>query len=109
MKRKDDVMSQRARVSVIDHNSGKKYTVQVPTNVTTAQLLPYLVRDLKLPAEGPGGASMNYSLTLETGEDGRVRLDENEILAEVGVQDGAILRITPDMRAGIREIDDALL
>jgi hypothetical protein len=67
-----------------------------------------LVKQLKMPLEGPGGAPMKYDLTLEAGE-GRVRLKEDETLAEAGVQNGGVLRITPRMEAGVREVCLALL
>lgn len=94
-------MPDRARVSIIDHNSGKKYQVQLPTNVTTKQLMPYLVRDLGLP-QG------RYTVALET-EGGRAQLEEDKTLNEAGVHEGSVLRILPEMTAGQKEGDYAVL
>jgi hypothetical protein len=99
---------QRARVAIVDQTKGTKYTVLLPTNAKTEQVLPQLVKQLNMPLEGPGGAPMQYDLTLEAGG-GRVRLKEDETLAEAGVQDGAVLRITPRMEAGAGEVCLALL
>lgn len=82
-------MPERAQVSIVDY-SGRKCQGDIPTNVTVRQILPYLVRELKLPVEGMGGTPIKYYLMLETNE-GTVRLDEEAILAETGVQDGVVL------------------
>jgi hypothetical protein len=91
---------QRARVSILVHNSGKKAQVQLPINVSVGRLLPHLVRDLQLPTEGEGGASMHYTIALEN-ETGRTELHEEDILSEAGVGDSSVLRIIPSMKAGI--------
>ena len=93
-----------AKVAIIDQNSGKKYHVQLPVNIKTAQVLPTLLKALKLPTEGAGGERMQYDMTLETGDGGKVRLEEDAILAEAGVVDGAVIRITPHMTAGAQEL-----
>jgi hypothetical protein len=98
----------RARVSIIDQTKGTKYTVLLPTDAKTGQVLPQLIKQLKMPPEGPGGAPVRYDLTLEAGG-GLVRLEDDQTLAEAGVQNGAILRLTPRMEAGTREACDALL
>ncbi len=89
----------RARVAIIDQNSGKKYTVILPTGVSVRQLLPALVKQMGLPSEGSGGVPMGYALTVDTPE-GRTKLGEDDTLAETGVGDGASLRITPKMTGG---------
>lgn len=92
----------KARVGIIDQTSGKKYTVILPTNVPVSRLRPAIVKQLGLPTEGPGGAPMQYHLALES-EGGVTRLEEDETLGGAHIQDGAMLRITPEMRAGAQE------
>jgi hypothetical protein len=92
-------MADRVKVAIVDQNSGKKYHVQLPVNVKTKQVLPALVKQLKLPTEGVGGDALQYDLTLET-EDGKTRLAEDDVLAQVGVVDGVTIRITPQPKAG---------
>jgi proteasome lid subunit RPN8/RPN11 len=89
----------RAKVTVIDQANGKRNIAMLPLNVTVARLLPYLIRSLNLPTEGPGGAPVQYDLTLEA-SDGNRHLDETQTLIEAGVREGSVLRITPRMRAG---------
>jgi hypothetical protein len=89
----------RNRVTVIDHRSGKKYNVLLPNNVPLERLRPALIKQLGLTPEGDGGATQDYDLSFETG-DGTLRMEDNETLSDAGVQDGAIIRITPRMRAG---------
>jgi hypothetical protein len=98
----------RAKVAIIDQNSGKSFHVQLPVNVKTKQVLPALIRQLKLPTEGVGGEALQYVLALET-KDGNVLLAEDDILSEAGVVDGVVMTITPVMPAGRSKTGDELL
>ncbi len=91
----------KVKVTIIDQANGKSFTTILPINVTIARLLPHIIKALELPLQGPGGAPVQYDLTLRT-DDGRVRLEENQTLANAGVQEGSELRITPEMRAGVQ-------
>ncbi len=84
----------RARVSIIDQASSKKWSVILPTNVPVSQLRPALVRQLGLPTEGPNGAPLRWALVLET-ETRQIGIEEDQTLADVGVQDGSALRLGP--------------
>ena len=92
----------KAKVVILDHTGGKKAHVILPTNVSVKKLLPGLTQALKMQMEGEGGQPIRYDLALETGEEA-VKLTEDETLAEAAVEDGALLRITPEMQAGTEE------
>lgn len=91
-------MSLKARVSVVEQYSGKRVLVVIPVNATAGQLLPYLVKDLQLPKETQDGSPIKYWLIIET-LSGTIRIEDNDILADVGVQDGTILRIAHEIKA----------
>jgi hypothetical protein len=84
----------KARVSIIDQTSGKKWSVILPTNVPVSELRAALVRQLGLTTEGPNGAPLRWDLVLET-ETVSIWMEEEQTLADVGVQDGAVLRLGP--------------
>ena len=90
-----------ARVAIVDQNSGKKYQVILPTNVSSNRVLSELVKQLELSTEGQGGAPIRYNFHHRT-EEGHTTIEGEETLAEAGVQDGSVLQITPEMRAGAR-------
>jgi hypothetical protein len=89
----------KLRISVIDQRTGTKTQVRVPTNAPTNKLIPALVKTLGMPTEGPGGAPQQYYLALEDAER-TDQLDEDETLEQAGVQEGAVLRIMPQMTGG---------
>ncbi len=89
----------KAKVTIIDQSNNKRVTAILPTDIPVTRLLPHVVKALGLPEQGAGSAPIRYDLSHETNE-GLVRLDENQTPVEAGVQDGSILRITPEMRAG---------
>ncbi len=93
---------ERRTVTVMDHSSGKKYQVTLPANVPISRLRPALVKQLGLTATSQGGATQEYDLSLSPpgGQGEGVRLEDSGTLAGSGVQDGAVLRISPRMRAG---------
>ncbi len=90
----------RVRVAILDQTSGKKYTVVIPSSATASQIVTNLVRQMNLPTEGTGGGTQNYYLALET-QAGRTKIGDNETFAHAGVQDGAVIRIMPQMTAGV--------
>lgn len=89
----------RARVTVITPSDGRKTHLMLPTNVTAGRMLPHLLKTLDLPTENDGGGALRYYLTHET-NDGAVQVDADDVLHDIGVVDGTILRITPAMTAG---------
>jgi len=89
----------KAKVFIIDVGNSKKYSVILPTNITVNTLIPYLIKDLKLSTKAGNGATITYSLSMET-TDGYVELKKDDLLYMAGVHDGSILRIIPVMKAG---------
>ena len=89
----------KAKVAIIDPTTGTKTHVQLPVNVTVQKLMPHLINALKLRPQGAGGGTQQYDLILETtGE--HVRLEEDRTLADQGVVENGVLRITPRMTGG---------
>ncbi len=94
--------SDRIRVAIIDQVRGTKTHAVLPSGVQLSQLMPALVQQMNLPLDRPGGGGrQEYYLTRENEAGGQgERLGENQTLAQAGIQDGAVLRILPQMTAG---------
>jgi hypothetical protein len=99
-------------VVVIDQVRGTRATCGVPTDVPVKRLLPALVKHLGLPVEGPGGRPQEYYLAVgdpERQEALGEALEDEETLAEAGIQEGAQLHIMPVMfGGGPMSVDDML-
>lgn len=89
----------QTRVTLVDHMSGKSYTVILPTNQPVRKMLPELVNSLHLPLQGPGGEEMQYHLTFRNNGESR-QINEEETLDSAGISEDATLSITPQMTAG---------
>ncbi len=94
----------KTRVTIVDQNSGEGYHVILPTGVPTRQVLPALIKRPEMPATEPGAAPMRYHLALKT-SDGNTCHEEDDTLAEASVA-GAVLRIMPQMTAGLVEVHE---
>jgi hypothetical protein len=94
-------MSQNRQITIVHPNGAQKTTVEVPTNIAMERMVPALASRLGLPTVDRGGQAVEYRLARrhEGGEQEQV-LNPNDTLASADVQDGDVLRLYADMRAG---------
>ena len=85
-------------VTVFDSTENKRVPVELPDDAPVNKLVSILVDKLSLPAAGPDGAPLSYKFHHKNS--GR-QLQDQQTLAESGVKDGDILRLQPEITAGV--------
>ncbi len=85
------------RVIFLDQTGSKSVEALIADSVTVQRILPQVITKLRLPALGPEGQPMSYSLDHE---EGGQRLREEQTLPEANVHDGDHLIVYPEMVAG---------
>ena len=71
--------------------------VELPDDAPVNKLVSILVQRLSLPQDGPDGAPLSYKFHHKNS--GR-QLQDQQTLADAGVEDGDILRLQPEITAG---------
>ena len=84
-------------VSVLDATGNKNVDVELPDNAPSNKITTVLVDKLKLPRNGPDGMPLSYKFHHKNS--GK-QIQENQSLADVGVQEGDVLRLQPEITAG---------
>ena len=87
-------------VEVWDATGNKKITAALPRNAPVNRILVLLVERMNLPRHSPDGQMMSYKFHHKAS--GRQLLDD-ESLEKAGVKDGDVLRIQPEITAGIQQ------
>jgi hypothetical protein len=85
------------KLKILDISGSRQREATLPDDVSVQRLLLLLVERMELPINSPDGQLMSYKLHHRT--TGRQLLD-NQTLAEAGVEDGAELRLQPEIIAG---------
>jgi uncharacterized ubiquitin-like protein YukD len=84
-------------VQVMDATGNKRQQVQMPDDAPVNRLLVVLLEKMKFPAYAPDGQPLSYKFHHRAS--GKQLLDE-QCLADVGVKDGDVLRLQPEITAG---------
>ena len=84
-------------VQVMDATGNKRQQVQMPDDAPVNRLLVVLLEKMKFPAYAPDGQPLSYKFHHRPS--GKQLLDE-QCLADVGVKDGDVLRLQPEITAG---------
>jgi hypothetical protein len=85
-------------IEVWDATGNKKQLVQLPGDAAVNRVIAVLVRKMNLPQHSPDGQLMSYKF--QHRPTGRQLLD-TETLASAGVRDGDIVRLQPEITAGL--------
>jgi hypothetical protein len=85
-------------IEVWDTTGNKKQLVELPADATVDRVVAVLVDRMNLPRHSPDNQLMSYKFHHRG--TGRQLLD-TETLASAGVKDGDILRLQPEITAGI--------
>lgn len=85
-------------VQVWDATGNKRQEVELPDDAAVNRILAVLLDKMQLPQSAPDGQPLSYKFHHK--RSGKQLLDE-QCLADVGVQDGDVLRLNPEITAGI--------
>jgi uncharacterized ubiquitin-like protein YukD len=86
-------------VEVWDTTGNKRNLVELPDDAPINRIIAVLVDRMNLPRHSPDGQLMSYKFHHKAS--GRQLLD-NQTLQQGGVADGDILRMQPEITAGLR-------
>lgn len=90
-------MMSTVNVKIIDVTGNKEQEATLPTNAEVRRIAAKLVQMMNLPSTGPDGAPLSYKFyNKSTGK----QLSDDQTLADGGVEDGAVLRLQPEVTAG---------
>ncbi len=84
-------------VEIWDSTGNKRQSAELPDDAPVEWIMTVLVDRMSLPRNSPDGAPMSYKFHHKAS--GR-QLSEGETLASVGVRDGEVLRLVPEITAG---------
>lgn len=84
-------------VQVWDATGNKRQEVELPDDAPVNRILAVLLDRMKLPQNAPDGQPLSYKFHHK--RSGKQVLDE-QCLSEVGVQEGDVLRLQPEITAG---------
>jgi uncharacterized ubiquitin-like protein YukD len=85
-------------VTVFDSTENKKVPVELPDDAPVNKLISILIERLNLPKLGPDGAPLSYKFHHKNS--GR-QLQDQQSLSSADVKDGDILRLQPEITAGV--------
>ena len=85
-------------VQVLDATGNKRQEVELPDDAPVNRILAVLLDKMNLPQIAPDGQPLSYKFHHK--RSGKQLLDE-QCLSDVGVQDGDILRLNPEITAGL--------
>jgi len=90
-------MSEKVNVTITDVTGNKKQEASLPNDAPVRRIMPKLIEMMGLPSTGPDGQPMSYKFNHKSS--GK-QLSDEQTLAEVGVQDGDILRLQTEITPG---------
>lgn len=84
-------------VEVWDATGAKRQQVQMPDDAPVNRILAVLLEKMNLPQYAPDGQPLSYKFHHRAS--GKQMLD-SQTLVDVGVKDGDVLRLQPEITAG---------
>lgn len=88
----------KVNVTIVDTTGNKEQKASLPDDAAVRRIVAKLVQMMNLPAVGPDGQPMSYKFHHKAS--GK-QLTDDQTLAEGGVKDGDILRLQPEITAGL--------
>jgi uncharacterized ubiquitin-like protein YukD len=85
-------------VQIWDATGNKRQDVEMPDDAPINRILAVLLEKMKFPQYAPDGQPLSYKFHHRAS--GKQLLDE-QTLADVGVKDGDVLRLQPEITAGV--------
>ncbi len=90
----------KVNVTIIDVTGNKEQEAALPADAPVRRIIAKLVQMMNLPSTGPDGQPMSYKFVHKSS--GRQIADE-QTLADAEVVDGDVLRLQPEITAGLKE------
>ena len=84
-------------VQVWDATGNKRQEVELPDDAPVNRIIAVLLDKMRLPQNGPDGQPLVYKFQHKAS--GKQLLDE-QCLKDVGVKEGDVLRLQPEITAG---------
>ncbi len=84
-------------VQVWDATGNKRQEVEMPLDMPVKRILAVLLEKMRFPLTAPDGQPLSYKFHHRAS--GKQLLDD-QCLADVGVKDGDVLRLQPEITAG---------
>lgn len=84
-------------VQIWDATGNKKTEVELPDDAPVNRIIAVLLEKMNLPQNGPDGQPLSYKFHHKAS--GK-QLQDAQSLADVGVREGDVLRIQPEITAG---------
>lgn len=85
-------------VTVYDSTENKRVPAELPDDAPVNKIILILTDKLKLPKNGPDGAPLSYKFHHKNS--GR-QIHDSQTLGVAGVKDGDVLRLQPEITAGV--------
>ncbi len=84
-------------VQVWDATGNKRQDVELPDDAPVNRIIAVLLDKMHLPKNGPDGQPLSYKFHHRSS--GK-QLQDTQCLADVGVKEGDIIRLQPEITAG---------
>lgn len=88
----------KINVTIIDATGNKQQEALLPDNAPIKKIMEVLLPKMKMPLTGPDGDPLSYKFHHKAS--GK-QLTETQTLSEAGVKDGDVLRLFPEITAGL--------
>lgn len=88
----------KVTVTVIDATGNKEQEATLPDDAPVGRIIGKLINLMSLPTTSPDGQPMNYKFHHKSS--GK-QLNDDETLESAGVKDGDVLRLQPEITAGL--------
>ncbi len=84
-------------VQIWDATGNKRQEVELPDNAPVNRIIAVLLDKMNLPKNGPDGQPLSYKFHHKAS--GK-QLQDTQCLSDVGVRDGDVIRLQPEITAG---------
>jgi len=84
-------------VNIWDATGNKRQEVELPDNAPVNRIIAVLLDKMNLPKNGPDGQPLAYKFHHKAS--GK-QLQETQCLADIGVKEGDVIRLQPEITAG---------
>ncbi len=89
----------RINITIVDATGNKEQQATLPDDASVKRIMEVLLPKMKMPVTGPDGEPLSYKFHHKAS--GK-QLTESQTLSEAGVKEGDVLRLHPEITAGIR-------